>query len=269
MGLAVETGIHYQFGANVKKSRLAGTGLLFSLMVATAVQAQGGPPKWAVGAVGLYRTTPFQAEDNEVNAFPYLAYRGDRFFIEGRQLGVHIRRPDDAAELDVFLDLIASPRMLPGSSRNKVTLDAGVKVGLDGTFGTVSLEALHDVTDIANGMELKLGYSYSFASRKLRLTPNVGVVWQDKDLANYLWGTTVGQQARMIEKGSDVVLPVFQPDTPVMNFEAAVMAVYDLSDSVSMIAFVNATRLDKDIRVSPAIDRNYQVSTGLGVAYNF
>jgi|GEM_PF-687422 len=260
---------NYRNGATVKKARLVGTGLMLSLALAFAAQAQGGPPKWAVGGMGLYRTTPFQAEDSEFNAFPYLAYRGDRFFIQGRQLGVHIRQADDASDLDVFLDVVASPRMLPGSSRNKVTADAGVRFGLDGTFGTLSLEALHDITGTSNGTELKLGYSYGFTSGKLRLTPRFGMVWQDKDLANYLWGTTLKQQSRMLDKGRNVILPVFQPDKAALNFEAGLMAVYDLTDTLSLVAFSSATYLDKDIRANPGIDKKYQVTTGLGIAYNF
>lgn len=253
----------------MKKASLAGTGLMLSLIVAFAAQAQGGPPKWAVGGMGLYRTTPFQAEDNEINAFPYLAYRGERFFIRGRQLGVHIRQANDTSDLDVFLDAVASPRMLPGSSRNKVTADAGVRLGLDGTFGTLSLEALHDVTGTSNGMELALGYSYALTTGKLRLTPSIGVTWQDKDLANYLWGTTPDQQARMVEKGKDVILPVFQPGTSVVNYEAGVMAVYDLNNKISLVAFTNATFIDTDIRTNPGIDKRHTLSVGLGLAYNF
>ncbi len=253
----------------MKKAILAAKGLMLSMMVVTSAQAQGGPPKWAVGGMGLYRTTPFEAEKNEINAFPYLAYRGDRFFIQGRHLGVHIRRADKAAETDVFLDVVASPRMLPGSSRNKVTVDAGVRLGLDGPFGTLSLEALHDITDTSNGMELKLGYSYGFTFGKLRLTPSFVLAWQDRDLANYLWGTTPEQQERMLDKGRDVILQVFQPDTAVVNYEAGLMAVYDVSDKVSLVAFSNATFLDRDIRISPAIDKRHTLTVGLGLAYNF
>lgn len=232
-------------------------------------QAQGGPPKWSVGAVGIYGTSPFALEDGEFNAFPYISYNGDRFFIQGLQMGYHLLKPADDVPLAFSLDLVGAARMLPGSSRNKVTADAGVRFGLEGTFGKLTVSGLHDATGTSGGMELQAAYSYTFRSDKLDFTPRVGVSWQDQDLTNYLWGTTPEQQARMIEKEKAVILPVFQPNTKALNLEAGVMAIYKLSGSVSLISLVNAIYLDKDIRVSPAIDKDYQLSVALGLSYNF
>ncbi len=252
------------------KARLFGVGMAGAVLACTGASAQeGGPPKWSVGGIGLYSTSPFALEDGEFNAFPYIAYRGDRFFIEGTELGFHLLKPAEDADAGFSLDVIGSARMLPGSSRNKVTADLGLRASLSGSFGTLSATGLHDATDTSSGMELKAGYSYTFTSDKLFVTPSVGVSWQNEDLTNYLWGTTAEQQAKMIEKDRDVILPVFQPNTKALNFEAGVTAVYQLSDSVNMIAFSNATFLDKDISISPAIDKRYMLTFGLGVAYNF
>lgn len=251
------------------KASLLGAVLALPFLAGTAAYAQEGPPKWSVGAIGFYGTTPFAAEDDEFNAFPYVSYRGDRFFIEGTALGFHLLTPREDADLAFALDVVASARMLPGSSRNKVTADLGLEASLSGSFGDLTLTGLRDVTDTSNGTELRASYGYTFTSDKLFVTPSVGVSWQDKKLTNYLWGTTEEQQARMVEKERDVILPVFQPNTKALNFNAGITAVYQLSDSVTMIGLVNASYLDKDIRLSPAIDKRYMLSVGLGLAYNF
>lgn len=233
-----------------------------------AVSAQDGPPKWSVGALGMGYVTPFAAEDNQITVVPYVAYRGERFFIDATGLGYRLVKPQENAPLSFELDIVAAARMLPGESRDKVTADAGLSASLSGAFGLLSLTALHDVTDTHNGIELGASYEYDFTFDKLTISPSIGVTWQNEKLANHMWGVTAKQQAKMIEKDHPV-LPLYTVTGSALNFSAGLTTTYNISNSWTVIGFAQGTYLDSNIRDNPGIDKKYDVSVGLGLAYNF
>lgn len=238
--------------------------------VGTAALAQeGGPPKWSVGALGLFNDSPFAAEDSEINAVPYIAYRGERFYLEGLEAGFRLLPPAEGDGPSLSLDVIAAARMQPGTSRDKVTADVGLRAGLHGSFGSLTVTGLYDITDTFSGIEARADYSYTFTSDKLFITPKVGAVWQQKKTANYMWGVTQEQQDKMIADNKSVILPVYQLDDFAVNYEGSLTAVYQMTDRVSLISFVSGTYLDKDIRDNPGIDKRYNLTAGFGVAYNF
>jgi outer membrane protein len=244
---------------------------------ATAEDSErGGPPRWSVGAVGLAYRSPFEAENTNSNgdekihytAVPYIAYRGDDFYLEGLEMGYHLMKPADGTDLSLSVDVIASARMLPGQSRNKVTADAGLRLKFEGALGSLSLTGLQDVTGEHDGQEFKASYSYTFSGEKWSLTPSVGLSWQSKGLADHMWGVTAEQQVKMIEK-NDPVLPLFTVGDSVLNYEASVFAMYRMSNSWSVIAFGGVTFLDKKTKANPGINEDLDATIGLGLSYSF
>jgi len=229
---------------------------------------QDGPPKWSVGVLGLANKTPFEAEKNSVKPIPYVAYRGDRFYIQGLELGYKLLKPSEDDEFGLGFDIIASARMLPGESRNKVTADIGVRASLTGPYGFLNTTFLHDATDTSNGMELSASYGYEFRSGKFSITPSVGISWQNRKMANYMWGVTQTQQDKMIEKNNPV-LSVFEVTSSALNYNAGLTAIYNLNDNWTLIGFINGSYLDKEIRANPGIDQKYDATAGFGIAYNF
>ena len=243
-------------------------GALAATFPAGQACAQDGPPKWSVGAIGAGYITPYEAEDNQLSIFPYVAYRGDRFFIDATRLGYRLIKPQEGAPLSFELDIIAAARMLPGESRDKVTADLGLEASLSGAFGLLSLTALHDVTDTHNGMELSANYEYDFNFDKLTISPSIGVMWQNRKLADHMWGVTEKQQDKMIEKG-DPILPLYTVEKSAVNFTAGLTTTYNLNNRWTVIGFARGTYLDSSIRDNPGIDKKYDLSVGLGLAYNF
>ena len=237
--------------------------------IAGAASAEDGPPKWTVGGLGLIYQSPFGAEGTSYNGVPYIAYRGERFYLEGTELGYHLMPAAEGASVYTTVDVIAAARMLPGSSRNKVTADAGLRLGLHGTFGSLTAGGLQDVTGTSDGQEVKVSYSYGFDHGDLNITPSVSAIWQSRKMANYMWGVTDAQHLKMIEDGKDAILPVYELQESVINYSASLMAMYRFSDNWSLIAFGSATYLDKAVRANPGITRDYDLMGGVGVAYSF
>ena len=235
-----------------------------------AAQAEGGPPKWTVGGIGILYDSPFGAEGTSFNAFPYISYRGERFYLQGLEAGYRLLPPpQDADDLHLSLDVIVSARTLAGSSRDKFTADGGARLGLHGSFGSLTATFLQDVTDTHNGQEVSLGYSYRFTADKLTVTPGIKATWQSRKLANHMWGVTARQREKMIEDGKDAILPVYQLTDDVIKYSAELMAVYRVSNRWSVIAFGSGTYLDDKVRANPGITKKYDLTVGLGVGYSF
>lgn len=232
-------------------------------------QDEGPDQRWSVGALGLLNISPFAGEDDEVLPVPYISYRGERFYLEGLEAGYHLMTPRRGPGTALVLDVVTAARMTPGSSRDKVTVDAGLRFGLEGKFGSLSLTGLQDITGEHDGMELGASYSYTFRGADYFITPGIGVSWQNKKMANHMWGVTAEQQAGMIEDGEEVILPIYSLSDSLLNYEAGVTAVYMLNDRLNLVGFSQATYLDRDVRDNPGIDRKYALTVGLGIAYSF
>jgi outer membrane protein len=245
------------------------TVLVCGTLHGTAVWAQGGPPKWTVGGIGLLYDSPFGAEGTNFNAFPYISYQGERFYLQGLEAGYRLLpQPENRDDLHLSLDVIVAARNLAGSSRDKFSADAGARLGLHGSFGSLSASFLQDVTDTYNGQEVSLGYSYSFTGDKLTVTPGVEAIWQSRKLANHMWGVTEKQRDKMRDKG-DPLLPFYQLTDDVLNYSANVMAVYRIDDRWSAFAFGNATYLDGKVRDNPGITKDYDLTVAFGIGYSF
>ena len=228
-----------------------------------------GAPRWSVGAAGLARTTPFAAEkDIDLGVYPYIAYRGDRFFLDGRMAGVHLLGGPSARRSPLTLDAFISARTRPGTSRDKLTADGGARVSYATDLGTFSLAYRHDITDTSNGSEITAGYSYTIRNGRLMLRPGLDILRQSRGMADYLWGVTEAEHERMLAEGG-TVLPAYTISRAVINLQARLFATYRLDDRWSLLAFGSVTRLDKAIQRNPGIDQSYRGVLGLGAAYNF
>lgn len=241
----------------------------------SAASAQEAAPKWTVGAIGLGYYSPFEAERKDADGStnvdfsgaPYVAYRGDRFFIEGTQIGYHVIKPTEA-DTQFQFDVVGSARILPGSSRNTVSADAGLSVGVGGPFGFLNVTGLRDVTSKSDGYEVKATYGYTFEGESFSITPSVSAIWQDKKMANYMWGITQKQHDKMIADNKPVS-PVYAMTDSVVNYSADLLVTYRFAERWSLIGFASATKLDKKIQENPGISEDYDAVLGIGFAYSF
>ncbi|MFC3050848.1 MipA/OmpV family protein [Kordiimonas pumila] len=237
---------------------------------APELAAQDAAPKWSVGAIGLYEASPFAAEGSELEAFPFVAYRGERFFIEGPMLGYRLTTEDnsDTDELELEVSIIAAMRTLPGESRNKITADIGIIAELETALGEFELMALHDATDTSNGIEVSAEYSRDIQFGKLVVTPSVEVAWQSRKLTNYLWGVTTEQNAKMISDNK-TILPVYTPNSDTWVVETNIMARYQLAQQWMLVGLAGVEFLGSTVTDNPGINKDHIFEAGLGLTYSF
>lgn len=167
------------------------------------------------------------------------------------------------------VDLFVAARGTTGQDRQKITADVGARLSLSGDFGTVSGEFRCDVTGEFDGAEIIARYSYPISLGKLTIIPAVQGSWLDEKAANYMYGVTAEQQARMIAKNRTVILPVAPITDGAFNYGGEITASYQLNDRLTLIGTMGSTNLGKAIRNSSAVDKKFKSQTVLAVIYNF
>ncbi|WP_417624077.1 MipA/OmpV family protein [Paremcibacter congregatus] len=240
-----------------------------------ALAEERGGGKWSVGAGMMMNSSPFAAEGTSVTPIPYVAYESEGLFLQGIEGGYHITASAEEKKAGFFLDVVGSGRFRAGETRQKFTVDLGLRAGMRSDFGVFDVTFLQDVTGTSNGQEVIGAYSYTFHDQRYKwiFTPRVGMSWMSRKMANYVWGVTQGQHNKMVadnvENSDKPVLPVYEPGAAVMNYFAGATLVHRLDDHWSAFALSQVTRLDRKITDNPGIDKDYDLTLGMGVSYSF
>lgn len=247
--------------------------LLGSFTIAEGAVA--GDAKMAIGAVGYLYKSPFEIENTteagasnvQHNLYPYIGFEAGRFYIEGFVAGYELVQPR-AAEVSFGLDAITSIRAIGGGSNGDLTVDVGLSAGLFSPFGDLELAALREVTGSHSGYELNLTYSYAFEVGRLSVRPGVELSWQDRKLANYMWGVSQ-EYFDSLPSEWQPFLPVYEVPGGILNISFGADATLWATEHLGVVASASHTRLAGDVRANPGINKKSDSSIGLGLVYRF
>ena len=221
----------------------------------------------AVGVLLLDRHTPFNSASTQTTPIPFISIRQGAYYFEGAETGFHFDK--DLGGITPSLDLFVAARSPQGQDREKLTVDAGARISLETKLGKLSGEFRHDVTDKFNGSEIIARYSYPVSTGRFTITPAVQANWLDRKAANYMYGVTAAQRARVVRKQRRVILPVAPITGEALNLGGDISLAVRLGKRLTLIAVVGGTYLDKSIYRSAAIDQKWEAQSGLGVTYRF
>jgi outer membrane scaffolding protein for murein synthesis (MipA/OmpV family) len=220
-----------------------------------------------VGAGILEQHTPFKLAATRTAPIPFISVKQGAYYIEAGETGLHFDR--SLAGVTPSLAVFLAARSRQGRDRAKLSADAGVRVSFDSRFGKLSGELRGDVSDKFNGSELIARYSYPVSIGRFTITPAVQASWLDRKAANYMYGITAAQRARMIRKKRSVILPAAPITEEAVNLGGDISMTFQLNERLMLIAFVGGAYLDKSIHRSAAIEQEWEAQSGLGVAYRF
>ncbi|MEQ1549064.1 MAG: MipA/OmpV family protein [Chakrabartia sp.] len=221
----------------------------------------------AVGVGFLDQHSPFNSAPTQTSPIPFISIKQGVYYFEGAETGFHLDK--DLGGIKPSLDLFVAARSPLGQDRRKLSLDAGARVSLDTKLGKLSGEFRHDVTDKFNGSEIIARYSYPVSTGRFTIIPAVQASWLDQKAANYMYGVTAVQRARMIRKERRVILPVAPITDEALNLGGDISMVVQLNKRLTLIAVVGGAYLDKSIHRSAAIDQKWEAQSGLGLTYKF
>lgn len=221
----------------------------------------------AVGAGVVSQHSPFNSASDQTLPIPFISIKQGAFYLETTEVGIRLDK--DLGGVTPSLDFFVAARSPSGQDRQKLSADAGARISLDTKLGKLSGEFRHDVTDKFKGSEIIARYSVPISTGKFTFTPAIQASWLDQKAANYMYGVTAAQRARMIRKERRVILPVAPITDDALNLGGDISMAVQVSERMTLIALVGGTYLDKSIHRSAAIEQKWEAQSALGLTYRF
>ena len=218
-----------------------------------------------VGAGALSQKAPFNQAKTETFPLPLISIKQGAFYVEAAEAGVHLER--ELGGIKPSIEMFVAARGTTGQDRQKLTADAGARISLATDFGVLSGAIRQDITGKFNGSEFTARYSLPITTGRFTVTPAVQASWLDRRTANYMYGITAEQRAKMIAKNRSVVLPVTPITEKALNLGGDVSMAYQLTERLTLIGVLGGTYLDKSIHSSIVIDKKWECQSILGITY--
>lgn len=232
--------------------------------------AQSNEGRWSLGIGAVVQDSPFEGEKINAMPIPVIGYQSKTFFIQGLRAGYHLKNIEDRRKGGVFLDGYITPRMRPGESRRKLSVDTGLSGGYQFGLNTVSFNAQQDISGNSNGTELTLSYGLAIPFVKKNLfMPRFSVIWQSQKLANFLWGIDQETFKKTLANADELTLNPFNINKSVVNFSAGLTHIYRFNENWSTLSIAQATALSDTITANPAVTSNYDLSFIFSLSYTF
>lgn len=221
----------------------------------------------SVGVGALSQKAPFNQAKTETFPLPLISIRQGAFYFEAAETGVHFEQ--ELGGITPSIELFVAARGTSGQDRQKLTADAGARISLATDFGTLSGAFRHDITGKFNGSEFTARYSLPISTGRFTVTPAVQASWLDRRTANYMYGISAEQRAKMISKRRSILLPVAPITEKALNLGGDVSMAFQLTERLTLIGVLGGAYLDKSIHKSIAIDKKWECQGILGIAYRF
>ena len=228
------------------------------------VSANGGA---GLGLEARLEQSPYRGGGTRYDLVPLYLYEGEHVYLHAYRAGLKfdLRR---ARRFDVFLahrfegfPYDRMPSSLAGMTGRDPEGDLGLRYEERHDWGDVFGEVLHDISGVSLGDEGRLGYSYTWRTGSLWLTPVLTLAARDARLNNYYYGVRPSE-AMPPER------PAYQPGSG-FNSTVGINVRYDLTERWKLLAGLSATRWGSGVRHSPIVDDRIQFAGFAAFAYDF
>jgi len=221
----------------------------------------GPPQRWALGVGAIVQTSPYAGESMRVQPVPLISYEGEHFFFRGITAGWQFV-DSETFELAAIAQLRFDGFEIKELGRRELaangldsrlledrddSLDAGISASWSGSAGELELELLADVTGKSKGQEFSLQYGYTLDLGPTQITPNIGVTYLSKDMANYYFGTLNSEVARGVID--------YKPDAATIPY-VGVNFMRSFGNNWTFLAMLEYSVLPNKIKDSPLLERN-------------
>jgi outer membrane protein len=224
------------------------------------------PGSAGLGFVSRVEQSPYEGGDVRTDLLPLYMYEGERFYLSADRAGFKLYE-EDSRRVDVYLArrLEGFPQdeltpELEGMAYREVGVDLGLGYRTSGDWGSVRASLLHDIGNISNGTEVRVGYSYDFHGARWVLRPDLTLAWRDANLNNYYYGVKPDEV--------EADRPAYQPGSGV-NVSLGLYGSYQVWDNWRLLGGVSAQWLDQGIRDSPIVRDQLQPALFVGAVYDF
>jgi len=255
---------------------LVAAAMLWTLPALAQPGAGDGPPQssWALGVGAITRDKAYTGIDRDNMAIPFFQYENRWVSIIGPQVGFKLLSLDLAPAQSLSVDLVArydgsgyddddieDTPILADMRERKSGIWAGAKIEWKTDWVDISAEALGDASGNSKGKRFNLGVEKTWhIGERVMITPRVAASWQDKKTVDYYYGV----RADEVRAGR-----AFYQGESGVNAEAGVRGMYLFDQRHSMFVDLEVTRLAKEIKDSPLVDRSTENRVFVGYLYRF
>lgn len=222
----------------------------------------------SLGASVLYAQSPYRGGQDRYLPIPIINYEGDSFWFRSLQGGYYLWK-DQQDQLS--LTLVGSPQKydpkdndhsdMKALDKRRMTLMAGATYRHTAEWGVVRTALLGDVLNNSNGIIWDLTWLYPVKVGQLTLTPGIGALWSSANQNRYYFGVSDHESTR-------TGINSYDPDDS-WNPYVELNASYQLSTQWNATVSGRYTRLSSEVKDSPMVDRDDQVSVWTGISYSF
>lgn len=218
-----------------------------------------------VGAGALVSSKPYKGIDPRVYPIPMFGYEGERLYLRGVGGGYQLFRRGgwsfgpvlqprfDGYEAD-------DSRYLAGMKDRDLTLDGGVGLSWRAKWGLIGLSCITDLLGKHDGQELELSYTAVFPYAGCDFIPSAGLRYKSDNLVDYYYGvrTSEARDGRPAYEAEEATDPFVR------------LAVRrKLGGQWSLLGAVQYEWFDSEIKDSPIVDKDYDVSFVGGLLYSW
>ena len=222
-----------------------------------------------VGAGMVIQDEPLKGLGSKVFPIPFYMYQGKAFSMRGISatydvfdeetwtIGALARFRTDGYDAD-------DSSYLDGMSDRRNSLDVGVELGVENSWGNIRLNFLTDALGQHDGQEAGLTYVIpiraAFGIKKLGLRPMTGLSWRSNNLNNYYYGVR--------SREATANRPKYESGDSINPF-VGVGLDYLLDERWSIFSLFKNEWLSSEITDSPIVDQHNKISLVLGLVYRF
>lgn len=241
--------------------------LALLLPLCSVAQAEESAPL-TLGASVAYAQSPYKGGQDRWLPLPVINYEGDSFWLRTLQGGYYLWK-DPQNQLSLTLagsaqrydpddnDLGA----MKGLDERRMTMMGGLEYRHIADWGIVRTNLLGDVLGKSDGIVWDLTYLYRFEFGDFSLAPGIGATWTSANQNRYYYGVSGHEAAR-------TGIRRYQPDDSWSPY-AELSANYRLTERWNTSVYARYTRLADEIKDSPMVDKNSQLTTWAGISYSF
>jgi outer membrane protein len=267
---------HSSFSLSSLPRTLASAAALAWPLAAAAQGSPGGPARegetsWGVGIAAVSKQDAYRGVDRDTLALPMLSYENRWFRFAGLGAEIKLSRVDFGNQQALDFRLVGKysgdgyeaddAPILSGMDERKGGFWAGVKATWHNDIAQLSAEWTADASGHSKGNRFALTLEKTWRlGQRVMLTPRLGAIWLDKKAVDYYFGVRSHEVT--------VTRPAYLGQSTT-NAEVGLRGAYLFDRHHSVFLDVGVTRLGKEIKNSPLVDRSNENRVLMGYLYRF
>lgn len=234
--------------------------------ISVDVELQKFKKKWSLGVAVLTTVSPYVESKPHYLPLPIITYQGDKLDVLATQVHYSLWRNEKwdislGAKLNFDGYNSDYSYIFEGMSDRKLTIEGGLKLQYHWNKNwTLQSDGYYDMLNVSNGFNGSLFVARSFGNDKWKITPSLGVHWEDENYVDYYYGV----------KNSEVNSDRFEYH-PGFSINPFLECTYIHFWGDSWATYIRATGnyLDKEIQNSPLVDKAVSFAFLMAFVYRF